>query len=459
MSSPEISHLRSEYIAPLFWTPERLNRESCWWGHVPFAFWITAICRPQILVELGTQHGVSYAAFCEGVVRSRLETRCYAVDTWEGDPHAGFYGESVYDDFKEFHDKRYASFSELLRKSFDDACVYFEDGAIDLLHIDGYHTYEAVRHDFETWRPKLSDRAVVLFHDTNARGNDFGVWRYFGELKEKFSTFEFLHCHGLGVVVVGAKAPAEITDLCGLTQSDDIAALRERFSHLGARWMAVADENAALAAQLRQTEEFLAQKEAQVAQSEDSLTLSTKNSEALAARLRQFEESLAQANDLIAKANDIIAHVSRRYAEKCHGQPKTNFFQIRRAKLKRLLSAFVTARKTRKAKSLLSALAEARKKTKSHSQLSASGERDLSAIRNSVFFDAEFYLNANPDVKATGLDPALHYFQYGGSEGRNPSPAFSTNEYLSNNPDITAAGINALAHYELHGRVERRRLI
>ena len=128
-------------------TPERPNCSSGWWGHVPFAFWIMVTCKPRLFVERGTHHGVSYAAFCEAVARSQLDTRCYAVDTWAGDAHAGFYGDKVYSDLKAFHDKRYASFSELLRMTFDEACGFFEDGTVDLLHIDGYHTYEAVRHD------------------------------------------------------------------------------------------------------------------------------------------------------------------------------------------------------------------------------------------------------------------------------------------------------------------------
>ncbi len=140
--------------------------------------------------------------------------------------------------FLRFHDERYAGFSALIRSTFDDAVSNFTDGSIDLLHIDGYHTYDAVRHDFETWYPKLSDRGVVLFHDTNVRERDFGVSRVFEEASKRFPSFEFLHGSGLGVLSVGGAVPAPIARLCSLTRSSDISRFRERFAYLGARWSA-----------------------------------------------------------------------------------------------------------------------------------------------------------------------------------------------------------------------------
>src|SRR6476469_715624 len=141
--------LSSSKLAPLFWRPQRLDKASGWWGHVPFAFWLAANARPRVIVELGTENGVSYLAFCEAIVHSESGARCYGIDLWKGDEHAGFYGEDVYLDLAAFHQHRYGQFSELIMSTFDEAVQYFDNGQIDLLHIDGLHTYDAVKHDFE----------------------------------------------------------------------------------------------------------------------------------------------------------------------------------------------------------------------------------------------------------------------------------------------------------------------
>ena len=90
------------------------------------------------------------------------------------------------------HDARYGSFSTLLRSSFNGALPYFADGRIDLLHIDGFHTYEAVSGDFKAWQPELSPRAVVLFHGINVRDRGFGIWRFWEELASNHPHFRRL---------------------------------------------------------------------------------------------------------------------------------------------------------------------------------------------------------------------------------------------------------------------------
>ncbi len=216
----------------LFWPALRMAPISGWYGHVPFAHWIIGATRPRVLVELGTHWGVSYGAFCNAVQRFDTGTRCYAVDTWVGDPHAGNYSEEVYADLSAFN-ARFAPFSTLLRMTFDEGLSQFEDGSIDLLHIDGFHTYEAVRHDFETWLPKLSDRAIVLFHDTAEHRGDFGVWRYWAELCERYPNFSFEHEHGLGVLQVGAALDGPALPLLRASDPAEIATIRERFKALG----------------------------------------------------------------------------------------------------------------------------------------------------------------------------------------------------------------------------------
>lgn len=190
--------------------PERLTDIESWHRHIPFAFALLDMAKPNVYVELGTHKGDSYSAFCQGVVQQQLPTRCYAVDTWQGDEHAGEYSSEVYDDLVAWHNPRYSSFSSLLRMTFDEALAHFPDGSVDVLHIDGLHTYEAVKHDFESWLPKMSARGVVLFHDTNVRHSDFAVWQLWAELEKQYSAFEFPFAFGLGVLAVGSDVPEPV---------------------------------------------------------------------------------------------------------------------------------------------------------------------------------------------------------------------------------------------------------
>jgi hypothetical protein len=218
---------------------------SAWTGHIPMAGWLVEVARPRLLVELGTHLGASYFAFCQAVQENGLDTRCYAVDTWQGDEHAGRYGEDVFNAVAGHHREHYEGFSKLMRMTFDEAAGYFDDGTIDLLHIDGLHTYEAVRHDFETWLPKMSAQGVVLFHDSNVRERDFGVWKLWAELRGKYPSFEFSHTHGLGVLLVGSEPPPALLSFVQQAAGDGAAEVNTLFERLGAL-IATRDQLAAL---------------------------------------------------------------------------------------------------------------------------------------------------------------------------------------------------------------------
>jgi glycosyltransferase involved in cell wall biosynthesis len=92
-------------------------------------------------------------------------------------------------------------------------------------------------------------------------------------------------------------------------------------------------------------------------------------------------------------------------------------------------------------------------------------------------FDGAVYLGLNPDVAASGIDPATHYLNHGRSEGRRFSPPdippakdsgsnrvdpsqlpkrFDGAVYLKLNPDVAASGFDAATHYLSYGRWERR---
>lgn len=196
------------YYAPTFeFTKDLPIDSSAWSGHYFFAYDLVRNIKPKVIVELGTHKGNSLFSMAQAIKDGNLKTKLHAVDTWEGDSQAGFYGEDIYKDFLKISKKYYQNVEIVPHKMlFDDALKSFKDNSIEILHIDGLHTYEAVKHDFETWLPKVKkDTGVIMFHDVCEIQKDFGVYRLWEELKKKYKdkiTFE--HYHGLGVVFLGS---------------------------------------------------------------------------------------------------------------------------------------------------------------------------------------------------------------------------------------------------------------
>ena len=189
---------------PLLYQPQHETPYSAWKGHRGFAQRLIKALQPEVFVELGVHAGDSYFTMVEcmetiskctdTMVDAMPSGKAYGVDTWAGDKHAGFYDDGIWNMVQAVN-KQYP-FSTLLRMPFDQAAGIVSDG-INLLHIDGLHTYEAVKHDFETWEPKVTD--VILLHDICVPENpDFGVWKLWEEIKHD-RCFEFHHCHGLAV--------------------------------------------------------------------------------------------------------------------------------------------------------------------------------------------------------------------------------------------------------------------
>jgi len=174
-----------------------------WAGHTFFAYDVIKNFKPEVIAELGSYKGTSSLSFMQAVKDSHLNTNMYFVDSWEGEEQTGFYEDDVYTIFTSLTNKYFKDLNvHALKMYFDDALKQFKDKSIDVLHIDGLHTYEAVKHDYDTWAPKVKYTGVILFHDVKVQ--NFGVKDLWAEIKKanpNATFFEFDHNYGLGVML------------------------------------------------------------------------------------------------------------------------------------------------------------------------------------------------------------------------------------------------------------------
>jgi glycine cleavage system regulatory protein len=158
-----------------------------------------------------------------------------------------------------------------------------------------------VRHDFESWLPKLSRRGIILLHKTNVRDGDFGVWRFWEELRGRYPSFEFLHGHGLGIIAAGETAPAAVLALCWLTDPAAIATLRSRFASIGERWSQVERLESSESALTRAPAE-LQEMRSQVATLDAEMQARTASSQTELARVETIAADRAMATEMAETA-------------------------------------------------------------------------------------------------------------------------------------------------------------
>lgn len=171
---------------------------SAWKGHDEFAVKLVQHMKPETIVELGVDYGFSTIALALPNIGT-----VYGVDWFKGDAHAGYRDTraEVEQEIEKIGVKNIvlitADFSELAKTW---------DKKIDILHIDGYHTYDAVKQNFNDWIGFVKEDGVVLMHDTTSFADDVG--RFFEEIE--LPKYNFTHSHGLGVVTKNEKVLNEI---------------------------------------------------------------------------------------------------------------------------------------------------------------------------------------------------------------------------------------------------------
>ena len=172
---------------------------GAWTGHIPFIYDLIAQTKPKSILELGVDRGESLLAMSDAAQKFCTDCSITGIDSWQGDPHTGTSTIHVYESV--LNDIAYRDFSTTaLRGFFSEFVEDFSDNSIDILHIDGFHTYQAVKADWELFFPKVKDNGLILLHDTRVIGGNFGVWKFFEEVSADRPSLEFPFFFGLGII-------------------------------------------------------------------------------------------------------------------------------------------------------------------------------------------------------------------------------------------------------------------
>jgi predicted O-methyltransferase YrrM len=149
---------------------------------------------PAVVVEIGTADGGTFYAWCRA---ARADATVVSIDLpggrfggAEGFAEPATLGEHGRDR-QELHFIR-ADSHQL--ETLDQLRAVLSGRAIDFLFIDGDHTYDGVRRDFEMYAPLVRRGCPIAFHDVlpHAQQPDCEVDRFWSEIKSRYRSIEFI---------------------------------------------------------------------------------------------------------------------------------------------------------------------------------------------------------------------------------------------------------------------------
>lgn len=119
------------------------------------------------MVEIGCYVGDSTEIFAKYV------KTIYAVDPWENgyddtDPASYQHSMNIIENQFNLLLEIYPNILKMKMASLD-AVNQFEDNSLDMVYIDGLHTYEGVKNDIEAWLPKIKKTGWLCGHDYQGR--------------------------------------------------------------------------------------------------------------------------------------------------------------------------------------------------------------------------------------------------------------------------------------------------
>lgn len=115
------------------------------------------------IVEIGSYLGASSCFLAEGLPKDSI---LYCIDTWQNDAMT----EGERDTFEEFIHNT-SSFKEKIipirgmSHNMIGTIKGKTNNRIDMLFIDGDHSYEGVKKDWDLYSPLLKSGSIVVFHD------------------------------------------------------------------------------------------------------------------------------------------------------------------------------------------------------------------------------------------------------------------------------------------------------